>query len=85
MIHFASPDFWEAYHTLPKHIQRLADRNFAQLKRDPAHPSLQFKPVGGYWAVRVGLHYRALAMRDGDELIWFWIGSHAIYDALIKR
>lgn len=85
MNHFASPDFWEAYHALPHRIRRLADRNYALLKRDPTHPSLQLKPVAGYWAVRVGLHYRALSMRDGDDLIWFWIGSHAAYDNLIRR
>lgn len=85
MNHFASPEFWQAYDALPAHIRRLADRNFALLKRDPTHPSLQFKPVARWWAVRVGLHYRALAARDGDDLLWFWIGSHAAYDTLIKR
>jgi hypothetical protein len=34
--------------------------------------------------VRVGLHYRALAVEDGDDLIWFWIGTHAQYDAIIR-
>jgi hypothetical protein len=77
--------FLEAYRALPKDIQRLADRNFELLKRDPTHPSLQLKPLARYWAVRVGLHYRALAIRDGDDFIWFWIGSHAVYDALIRR
>ncbi|MGE0281402.1 MAG: hypothetical protein AB7P20_12435 [Rhizobiaceae bacterium] len=85
MNHLASPCFWEAYYALPDRVRRLADRNYALLKRDPTHPSLQFKPVGRYWAVRVGLRYRALAVRDGDDLIWFWIGSHAEYDALIRR
>ncbi|MBN9072763.1 MAG: hypothetical protein J0H34_14465 [Rhizobiales bacterium] len=83
MIHHASPDFWEAYDRLPEHIRSLADRNFSRLKENPAHPSLQFKPVGRFWSVRVGLHCRALAVRDRDDLIWFWIGSHAEYDQLI--
>jgi len=26
---------------------------------------------------------RALAVETGDGLVWFWIGSHADYDALI--
>jgi hypothetical protein len=35
--------------------------------------------------VRVGLRYRALAAESGGgDLVWFWIGSHAQYDALIK-
>jgi hypothetical protein len=26
---------------------------------------------------------RALAVRDGVDVIWFWIGSHADYDRLL--
>ncbi|WP_432443345.1 hypothetical protein [Rhizobium esperanzae] len=25
-----------------------------------------------------------MAVRDGDDVIWFWIGSHADYDKLLK-
>jgi hypothetical protein len=35
--------------------------------------------------VRIGLGVRALGVRDGDDLIWFWIGTHAHYDRLIAR
>jgi hypothetical protein len=31
------------------------------------------------------LHYRALATDVGDDLVWFWIGSHADYDKLIGQ
>jgi hypothetical protein len=34
--------------------------------------------------VRVGLRYRALAVEIDEGFLWFWIGSHADYDALIK-
>jgi hypothetical protein len=30
------------------------------------------------------LRYRALAAEMDGDLVWFWIGSHADYDALIK-
>jgi hypothetical protein len=33
--------------------------------------------------VRVGLRYRALAVEVDEGALWFWIGSHADYDALI--
>jgi hypothetical protein len=59
----------------------LADANFALLKRNPRHPSLQFKKVGRFWSVRVGLRYRALAVEAEDG--YLWIGSHADYDRLI--
>ena len=69
MKHFASPKFWTAYEALPLPVRRLADANFGLLKRDPRHPSLQFKRVGRYWSVRVGLRYRALALDvDGGYL-----------------
>lgn len=84
MKHFAGAGFWEAYQRLPAQVRRLADRNFKRLKADPAHPSLHFKQAGRYWSVRVGLHFRALGIRDGDDVVWFWIGSHADYDRLLK-
>ncbi len=34
---------------------------------------------------RIGIHYRALALREGDTLLWFWIGSHADYDTLLSQ
>ena len=84
MRHVASPAFWEAYRKLPDNVRALADKNYALLKENPQHPSLHFKKTGRFWSVRVGLRYRALAVESGDDLIWFWIGSHADYDALIK-
>lgn len=83
MKHFASPKFWAAYEALPSYVRRLADANYDLLKRDPRHPSLQFKKVGRYWSVRVGLRYRALAVEVADGYLWFWIGSHADYDRMI--
>lgn len=84
MRHFASPEFWAAYRRLPENIRVLADKNFALLKSDPRHPSLQLKKVGRYVSARVGLRYRALAIETEDGLLWFWVGSHADYDALLK-
>jgi hypothetical protein len=81
--HFASPKFWAAYEALPFQVRRLADANYQLLKRDQHHPSLQFKKVGRYWSVRVGLRYRALAVEVDEGYMWFWIGSHADYDKVI--
>jgi hypothetical protein len=81
--HFASPDFWTLCRSLPQSIQDLADRSYALLKNDPRHPSLHLKKVGRYWSVRVGLHYRAVAVEVPDGLLWFWIGSHEEYNKLM--
>jgi len=84
MKHFASPAFWNAYESLPQHVRELADRNYALLKREPHHPSLRLKRIGRFWSVRIGLRHRALAVENGDDLLWFWIGSHADYDKLLR-
>jgi len=73
-----------AYEALPLSIKRIADRNYFTLKENPKHPSLHFKKSGKYWSIRVGMHYRALAVEIEDGLLWFWIGSHAEYDKLIR-
>lgn len=85
MNHRASRRFWECYNRLPAEVQRLADANYARLRADPTHPSLHFRRIGRFWSVRVGLHYRALAVDDPDGPVWFWIGPHAEYDQLISR
>ena len=85
MKHRANPRFWRCYRGLPKEIRELADRNYRLLRSDPTHRSLYFKKIAHYWSVRVGLHYRALAVESGSDLVWFWIGSHAEYDKLVGR
>jgi hypothetical protein len=73
--HIASPKFWAAYEALPAPIRKLADANYALLKRDPRRPSLQSKKAGRYWSVRVGLRYRALAAEIDEGYLWFWIDT----------
>jgi hypothetical protein len=78
--------FWSLLEKLPAEVRKSAFTAYRTFKRNPYHPSLQFKrvsPSDTLYSVRIGLHYRALAMLDNDELTWFWIGSHADYDKLI--
>ena len=82
-MHHASGQFWRAYAALPAEIRALADACYARLKVDPRHPSLHFERVGRFWSVRVGAHHRALGVAVEDGVLWFWIGTHADYDALI--
>jgi hypothetical protein len=85
MNHRATPRFWACYRALPEDVQRLADRHYEFLKNDPRHPSLHLKKVGKLWSVRVGLHYRALAVEDSGDLLWVWIGTRADYDRLVQQ
>ena len=88
MNHRTTTKFWKRYYALPDAIQDLANKNFEILKADPFHPSLHFKELShkeNLWSARVGDHFRALAIRESDELYWFWIGSHAEYDRIISQ
>jgi hypothetical protein len=80
--------FRNALAALPLNVQAQARAAYALFKENPDHPSLRFKPVAtsdNVWSVRIGKHYRALAVRDADTLVWFWIGSHVDYDRLVDQ
>ena len=77
------PAFLGKLPPLPDKIQKLADKNYQLLKADPTHPSLHFKKVGRFWSVRVGIHYRAVAVQRDADFVWFWIGHHSEYDRII--
>ncbi len=73
---------------LPGHIQVQAREAYRRFQSDPYHPSLRFKlvhPSLPVQSVRITTAYRALGVRDGDTIVWFWIGSHADYDRLVSR
>lgn len=83
--HRATPNFRRCLARLPANVQQSARTAFALIKRDPRHPSVHFKKVERFWSARVGLHHRALAVEQDEDLVWFWIGTHAEYSALIRR
>ena len=84
----ATEAFWKAYRSLPVGVQERARDAYRLWRTNPGHPGLHFKPIHSgkqVYSVRVGLGYRALGVRDGETMVWFWIGSHADYDRLIGR
>ena len=84
MNHHASRAFWNLYDSLSPEMQALADKSFALLKSNPNHNSLRFKKIGRLWSVRVGLHYRSLGTDVEGGVLWFWIGTHAEYDRVVR-
>ena len=85
MRHFKDPKFKPRFDELPQKIQVMADKSFSLLKDNPRHPSLHFKRIDrDLWSVRVGLGYRALALEAKDGFQWFWIGTYAEYNRLLK-
>ncbi len=88
MISRRSSAFRKAFDRLPPRVREQARGAFVRFAEDPQHPSLEFKqvhPSQPIFSVRVSRGYRALAYRRPDRWVWFWIGSHAEYDGLLKR
>jgi hypothetical protein len=80
--------FRTAFRKLPERVQRQALQAYRRWSQDPQHPSLHFKQVHvskPIYSVRVALGWRALGIREGDTMVWFWIGSHADYERLLKE
>jgi hypothetical protein len=80
--------FRAAFAALPEPIRQRAKRAYALFRENPQHPSLRYKQVHAtraIFSVRIGSGYRALAVREGDDIIWFWIGTHDDYDVLLSR
>jgi hypothetical protein len=80
--------FWKHYCELPSKAREQAREAYSQFVADPYHPALHFKRIHStrpIFSVRVGIHYRAVGVLDEPEITWFWIGSHADYDKLVKQ
>jgi hypothetical protein len=80
--------FRRLYAALPEHVRHQAREAYRTFRRDTSHPSLRFKPVHQtlpIYSARVGLGYRALAVREREEWVWFWVGAHAEYDRILKQ
>lgn len=88
MNSFRTARFRQAFDQLPAEIQERARQAYRLFSQNPYHPSLQFKqvhPSQPIFSARITLDYRALGIRDGDEIVWFWIGSHAAYNNLVAQ
>ena len=73
---------------LPPHVQKQAREAYLTWARDPWQPQLQFKQIHTtrpIFSARIGRDWRAVCIRTGDSAIWYFIGSHADYDKLIKQ
>jgi hypothetical protein len=80
------PDFWVCYRALPEETQKQAREKFRLWQEDAFNSALHFKPlIRNVWSVRVNQNYRALGRRRGNLIVWFWIGTHAECDQLLRR
>jgi hypothetical protein len=73
--------------SLPPHVQKQARETYVAWAREPWQPSLQFKQIHvtrPIFSVRIGIDWRAVCIQSGETMLWYFIGSHADYDKLIK-
>jgi hypothetical protein len=80
-------DFFSLFNKLPHNVRESARKSYRLWRENPAHPSLHFKRIHGrepLYSVRIGRGWRALGLLEDDTVTWFWIGSHAEYDRLIR-
>ena len=61
------------------HQQWLANPNLPGLRFKKVHKSI---PI---YSVRVSLDIRAVGIVSGEDIIWFWIGPHDEYEAVLKK
>jgi hypothetical protein len=88
LISRVTDDFVDCFRRLPDAVKSQARKNYLIWRANPSHPSLHFKRVHGHedlYSVRVGIGWRALGLVEGGAIYWYWIGSHAEYDKILKQ
>lgn len=88
MISHTTERFRTLLEGLPDEVKSQAKNAYIRFRDNPNHPGLQFKRVHSVrlvYSVRISRSYRALGVREGEGMIWFWIGNHDDYDSLISR
>jgi hypothetical protein len=83
VISRVAPEFWQLHRKLPAEIRFAARKAYHLFSANPAHPSLRLERLRAdprAWSVRITRDVRAVALRHGDEWLWFWIGTHKDFD-----
>ena len=84
--------FRDCYTALPEKVRKKAKMTYSMWQQDNSHPSLHFKRIKDnvppIFFARVGMHYRALVIREicegKDTITGFWMGSHSKYNKLMR-
>jgi len=88
LISYTTDSFWKSYRELDEQTQKRARKAYRLFEEDPEYPSLHFKKVHSsepVYSARVSLDCRAVGIRDGNEIVWVWIGPHDEYEQFIKN
>ena len=88
MISHLTESFIKLFDKIPESIKHQARSAYKQWKEDPFRSNLQFKKVHQskpIYSVRVNIGWRALGYKEGDDIVWFWIGSHESYNKILSQ
>lgn len=78
-----APAFGTIIFGLDAVVRKKANWAYKLFMAAPEHPSLRFKKLSGtkdIWSVRISAKYRAVGRWTGEEIHWFWVGSHNDFD-----
>lgn len=83
-------EFWQLLTECPADIQDRVPKKLSMWEDNQRHPSLHFKKVSkdsepSVWSIRVSDDYRMLGYRQGDHVMWYWVGKHDEYIRIINR
>ncbi len=87
-----SRSFRELYDGLPLPIKEAVRNACILFNENPSHPSLRYHPlketkkgrhIPESYSVSITMQYRAIHMIEDRINVWYWIGSHAQYDAFV--
>jgi Txe/YoeB family toxin of Txe-Axe toxin-antitoxin module len=88
MRSYVLPSFWKRFEALPPDIQRLVRKNYGIWSQDPFHNGLEFKKLWNhkpFWSARCGIDHRVVGYMKDGAIYWFFVGTHADYDRLLKQ
>jgi hypothetical protein len=80
-------EFRELFDRLPQDVQKQARKANRLFEENPYHPSLHFKCINkekSRYSVRINKSYRAVGIKKGDTIIWYFIGTHTDYDHILR-
>jgi hypothetical protein len=73
---------------LPADVQDQCRDAYRLFLANPRHPSLHFKKIHSIrpiYSARVSRGYRAVCVLEGEEALWFFVGTHDAYEIVIER
>jgi len=80
--------FRQMFAECPKEVRKQAREAYRLFVRNPNHPSLRFKKVHTHepiYSARINIDYRAVAVLEGNDLVWFWLGPHSEYEKILNH